>query len=538
MSLLRSTAVVGSLTLLSRIAGFFREILTAIVLGAGRVTDAFLIAFRFPNLFRRVFAEGAFNAAFVPLYSGKMETEGVEAADRLASETLAVLAASLFTLVIAATVLMPLLMFILAPGYFDDPDWRSGAILLAQIMMPYIGFMSLTAMFGGVLNARGRFAAFAFAPVLLNAILIAALIMAPQADCSPLLSEAACESQTEETRWQAALFLSVGVFVGGAAQLAFVWGGLWRQGVRLRVMRPRLTPDVKRVLYLGLPGAVAAGVTQINILVGQMIASLRESAVSWLAFSDRIYQLPLGIIGIAMGVALLPALSRRVKAGDEEGARQSLNAALELAALFTLPATAALLAAPEFFVKAVLEHGQFAADPLNTRNTALALAAYAAGLPGFIAIKVLAPAYFAREDTATPMRFAAISVAVNIVVGATLFFSIGRAGDGFVGLAMGTTIAGYVNALLLAGGLARRGQFEPSPRLASRLARASLASLVMGVTVWLYSRIAIQFLDENFLWDLTVAALLAAVGFGIYAAAAITFGAAKVSDVRAALRRS
>ncbi len=517
MSLLRSTAVVGSLTLVSRITGFIREILLAVALGAGPVTDAFLVAFRLPNLFRRVFAEGAFNAAFVPLYSGKLEADGEEAAGRFASETASMLVFALAALIIAAQVAMPWIIAGFAPGYLDDPDWRAKAVVMGQIMFPYILFMSLMAMFGGVLNAHGRFAAFAIAPVLLNLVMIGVLALAPS------------------DPWAAARNLSMGVAAAGVLQLGFVYLGMRRQRVRVRLGLPRLTPGVKRVIALGVPGAAAAGVTQINMIIGQMIASIREAAVSWLAFADRIYQLPLGMIGVAMGVALLPALSRSVKAGDHEGARQSLNAALELAALFTLPATAALLVAGEFFVKAAFEHGAF--SPASTGPTGAALTAYAAGLPAFIAVKVLSPAFFAREDTKTPMQIAVVTVAANIAIGVGLFYAIGPQGNGFVGLAIGTSAAGWLNATLLAAGLVRRGEFAPTRRLTSRLVRIAAASVVMGAAVWAGARFARPYLDVNILNDLVVAGAVAAGGAVVYAAAALAVGAASPRDLRRALRR-
>lgn len=545
MSLLRSTAVIGGLTLVSRVTGFAREILMAVVMGAGPVTDAFMIAFRFPNLFRRVFAEGAFNAAFVPLYSGRLEADGGAEADRLASETFMVMSLVLFALVVAACAAMPWLIYGLAPGLAEDPTWRGQASVMTITMMPYILFMSLTALLGGVLNARGRFAAFAIAPVLLNLLMLAALVYARDdaaMACLATPDAGECPLVLEASRWWAARVLSVSVLVGGVAQLVFVWFGAARQGVKIRLGAPKLSPGVRRVAALGLPGALAAGVTQINLIVGQIIASLQAGAVSWLGYSDRIYQLPLGIIGIAMGVALLPALSRKVKAGDDAGARESLNSALELAALFTLPATAALLAAPWFFVMAAFDHGQFAVDPANARNVPLALAAYAAGLPAFIGVKVLSPGYFAREDTKTPMIFAGVAVVVNIGVGAGLFFALRETGFGFVGLAIGTSVSAYVNMALLAVGLARAGHFSPDGALLGRLVRVTLAAGVMGAVVWAMAQWAGDFLHARagafgFVQDLGLAGALALAGFAVFGVVALGIGAARLGDLRAALRR-
>lgn len=522
MSLFRSTLVIGGLTGVSRVLGFAREVLIASVLGAGPISDAFFAAFRLPNLFRRLLAEGAFNSAFVPLYARRLEggaddgPEGetpAEAADRFASETFSVLIVVLLGLVLVAEAAMPWLMRGLMPGRIGDADWIARASLLGAFTMPYILFMSLTAMFGGVLNAHGRFAAFAFAPVLLNVILVG-LLLGPIGE-----------------GWEAATWLAGGVAVAGLAQCAVVYAGMRRQGVRLKLSAPRLTPGVKRVAALGVPGAISAGVVQINIVISQQIASLQVGAVSWLSYADRLYQLPLGMIGIAMGVALLPALSRRLRADDHDGARDSLNRAIEISAFFTLPAAFALAAASHFWVQGLFEHGRFDAE--DTAMTGTVLMAFAFGLPGFIGVKIFAPGFFAREDTKTPMRYAMVAVAINIVLGVALFFAVG-----VVGLAIATSVSGWANTLLLMRALGRDGLFRPDARLKRRFPRIVLAAALTGAVAWGLARYGQPLLGARFLQDLAIILGAGGIGGAVYLALCFALGGVRLGDLRAATRRA
>ncbi len=513
MSLARSTAVIGGFTGLSRILGFAREMLLVAALGAGPISDAFFVALRLPNLFRRWLGEGALNAAFVPLYTKAQETDRKDA-ERFASETVSFLVLVLAVLTLSLTLAMPWVLKALAPGYADDAQWMARAVPMAQITMPYIAFMSLMALYGGVLSAHKRFAAFAFAPSVLNVVLIAVLVWRGQGD-----------------PWGTAMALAWGVLIAGVLQAGVVWLGLKKQGVRIQLRLPKLTPGVKRVLVLGVPGAIAAGVTQFNIVISQILARFQEGAVTWLAIADRVYQLPLGVVGIAMGVALLPTLSRAVGANDPAAGQAALDRALEIAAFLTLPAAAALAAASPFWVQALFERGAFDAE--DTANTAKALLAFAVGLPAFIAVKVLSPAYFAREDTATPMRIAAVAVGVNVVLGVALFVSVG-----FVGLAVATSVAGYVNAGLLAGGLVRRRVWTLKAGVMGRLARLVLASAVCAGAVWWLAPRLRPLLDEGLAVDLAAAFALTVVGFGVYALAAVASGGVRLADMRAALRRS
>ncbi len=458
MSLLRHFATVGGGTIVSRILGFTRDVLTASALGTGPVADAFFVAFRLPNLFRRVFAEGAFNAAFVPLFAKALEGEGSRQARRFAEDALAALLFVLLIFTAIAEIAMPLFMLLLAPGFVGDQGKFDLAVLLTRIAFPYLTFISLVALLSGVLNALGRFAAAAFAPALLNTVLIGALLLIH-----------ALKLDGSES---AGVYLSWGVFVAGVAQLVMLVIAARRAGMGLSLVRPRFTPGVRRLVTLGIPGVIAGGITQINIMVGTMIASLQERAVSYLYYADRLYQLPLGTIGIAIGIVLLPELSRRLRAGDHEGVMNGQNRALEFALTLTLPCAAALMVVPGPIIRGLFERGAF--GPQDTAATAAALAAFAAGLPAFVLNKVFAPAFFAREDTKTPMYYAGINVAANIAFSLALFPFFGH-----VGIAAGTSIAGWINSGLLGYTLWRTGHLVPDARIRKR------TLLALNATVWM-----------------------------------------------------
>jgi len=520
MRLLRSTAVVGILTMGSRILGFFRDVLLAAALGAGPVADAFFAALRLPNLFRRWFAEGAFNSAFVPLYSRRMEEEGPEAADRFASEVLSVLIITLGVLVVSAQLAMPWIMRVWAPGYLVNPDKFGLAVMFTQMTMPYLLLMSLTAMIGGALNARDKFAAAAGAPILLNILLISLLYWAP------------------DDQIQTGTNISIGVTVSGILQAGLLFWGAKRAGIVLKWQLPKLTPGVKRLIVLGVPGAVAAGVTQINLTISQIVASLQDGAVSLLYYADRLYQLPLGVIGIAMGVALLPMLTKRIRAGDDQGAANAMNRALEISMALTIPAALALSVMPNFLVEGLFLRGEFSSE--NARGVAYAVMAFAAGLPAFVLIKVLSPAYFAREDTATPMRFAGLSMIANVVLGVSAFFFIRQTWPlyGHVGLAAATSVAGWLNAILLLRGVIAFGGLEIDQRLLSRAPRILIAAIGMTVFVGVGAYHADQLTALAFNSRLLALVALTGAGVGLYGFMAVVTGALRPSEVFAALKRS
>jgi putative peptidoglycan lipid II flippase len=521
MRLLRSSAVVGGLTMVSRVLGFLRDVMLAAALGAGPVSEAFVVALRFPNLFRRLFAEGAFNAAFVPLYAGKVEAEGEDEARQFLRQVLSVLIVSLSIFVVLAQVFMPWLMYALVPGFGQEASSEklALAVLFTQITMPYILLMSVTAMLGGVLNSHDRFVVAAAAPVLLNLILISVLALAPP-------------DQAE-----IGLRLSIGVSFSGLAQAGFLYWGCRRLGLRISLTVPKLTPSVKRLILLGIPGSFAAGITQINIIVSQMIASLQEGAVALLYFADRLYQLPLGVIGIAMGVALLPALSKRMRAGDHQGASNAMNRAIEMSMALTIPAAVALMVMPNFLVEGLFQRGEF--DAVAARGTALAVQAFAVGLPAFVLIKVFSPGFFARQDTKTPMRFAGVSILVNVVAGLSLFFFISQRDPtlGHVGLAAATSLAGWINAGLLMVALQRRGGLDFDARLKGKIPRILAAAFLMGLMVWIAAAQAEMITGLLFGNRLLALVGVCAGGAGVYGIFCLMTGVLKPSEIFDALRR-
>ncbi|MBL4870877.1 MAG: murein biosynthesis integral membrane protein MurJ [Robiginitomaculum sp.] len=526
MRLIKSTAIIGSLTLMSRVLGLVRDTLTANFLGAGPVNDALVTAYKIPNTFRRIFAEGAFNAAFVPLYARRIEEDGEAGADNFASESLAALFLMVAALVIVFELTMPWTLNLFGAGLgrealspnADFPQNLSSydlAVIGAQLTMPYLLLISLTAMFSGILNTRHHFAAAAFAPVLLNSALIGVFIVAGGAKWSqPLL----------------VLYLCIGMAVSGIFQLSLVVWACRKAGVRLKIKRPRLTPGVKRLFVLGVPGTLAAGITHINIMVSHNISTAQAGAPSWLNYADRLYQLPLGIIGIAMGVALLPALTRHLRGGDEKGARDSLNRAFEIAAFLTLPAAMALAAMPEFLIAGIFERGAF--TQADTQATSKALRMFAFGLPAFILIKVLTPAFFARENTKTPMIYAGLSAIINLGLGYYLFVTIG-----FWGLAIATSIAAWVNVFFLTRILLKDGNFTPDARLLTRVPRIALASLVMGVGIFYLSGYYSDGVGQGLVRSYGHLILVTGLGLVLYALAAFTLRAYSISEIRSSLGR-
>jgi len=514
MALLRSIATVGGYTMISRLLGFTRDILIAATLGAGPVADAFFVAFKLPNFFRRLFAEGAFNAAFVPLFTRQMSEGGRDAARAFTEEVLSVFVVTLLFFVTALQVAMPWVMYGFAPGFADDPYRFGLAVELAQVTFPYLLFISLVSQLGGVLNSLGRFAAAAATPIILNLCLISAIL-----GLSPFL-----ETPGHALAW--------GVAVAGAAQFIWLMVACHRAEFRLRLLRPRLTPRVKRLLFLMLPGVIGAGVVQINLLIDVVIASLLPSgSVSFLYYADRINQLPLGVIGVAVGTALLPLLSRQLRAGDDAAATASTNRALEFALLLTVPGAIALMVMPDLIVSVLFERGAFGVA--ETAATSAALAAYALGLPAYVLIKVLAPGFFAREDTATPVKVAAFCVAINLVLNLALMGPLLH-----IGIALATAISAWINAGLLAWLLVRRGHFVADARLRRAIPRILLASAAMAGALWFAQDVLSGIADADAARAAVVLAVLVALGLVVFAAAAVGFGAARLADIKRLLDRS
>ncbi len=512
MALLRFSATVGLYTMASRVLGFARDILIARYLGTTGVVEAFVVAFRFPNLFRRLVAEGAFTAAFVPLFSRRMEEDGRAAALAFAGRSLAVLLVAVLAFTVAAEIFMPWLMLAIAPGFADDPEVFDLAVLFTRITLPYLLCMALVAMLSGMLNSVYRFAAAAAAPVLLNIILIAGLVAARDWFESP------------------GHLLSWGVAVAGIGQLIWLALACQRAGLVLRLPRPRLTPDVRRLLKLMAPGVIGAGVTQINLLIGTIIATFITGAVSYLYFADRVYQFPLGVIGIAIGTALLPNLSRML-ARDGGAAMDVHNRAIEVSMLLTLPAAAALLVISGPVVTVMFQYGRFTAD--DAAATAAALSAFAVGLPAYVLIRVLTPGFFAREDTVTPVKFAAASVAANIVLSLALVWPFAH-----VGIAVATAAAAWLNVGLLWVALRRRGFLVIDARLGRRLPRIAGAAVVMAILVWRAADWLAEPLSGPVAGRIAAMAALVAGGVVVFAILVLASRAANLAELKALMRRT
>ncbi|MFA8387049.1 MAG: murein biosynthesis integral membrane protein MurJ [Pelagibaca sp.] len=507
--LISGVLTVGFWTLMSRILGVLREVMILAFIGPGPVMDAFVAAFRLPNMFRRFFAEGAFNASFVPMFSKRLETDDNPIG--FATQALSGLAFALLILSAVAMVFMPGLVWLTAGGFVGDA--RFGLTVdYGRIVFPYILLISLTALFSGVLNATGRFAAAAAAPVFLNIFVCISMAWA-------------AFSGGEVIRW-----LIWTVPVAGVAQLALVWVAADRAGIKLRPSRPRWTPEMKRLVAVAIPAALAGGVMQINLLVGQQVASHFDKAVGWLYAADRLYQLPLGVVGIAVGIVLLPDLSRRLGAQDDAGAKHAFSRAGELSLALTIPAAVALVVIPLPLVSVLFERGATGSD--DSAAIAAAVAIYGLGLPAFVLQKVLQPLFFAREDTKSPFRFAVWAMVVNAAVAIGLAPVIG-----WIAPAIATTLAGWVMVWMLARGGRSLGDVARfDDRFRRRIWRVCFASVLMGVVLWGGTLLLGPFLGMAGIRFIALVALIA-LGMVSYALIGQAIGAFSLREFRDAFRR-
>lgn len=524
MRLLRAAATIGSLTLVSRILGFVRDILMASFLGAGMAADAFVIAFKLPNFFRRLFAEGAFNNAFVPLYTEARTKNGDFAARRFAQEAQAGLALVLLLLAGMAIWFMEYVILAFAPGFAENPEKLAFTIELSRTTFPYVVTICLVALYGSVLNARGQFAAVAATPILLNMCLIGSVLFGAQ-------TTAESSSQISSAQ-HVAMILSWGVAGAGVIQLLWMIGASARAGTVLWPILPRLTPDVRKLLILMGPAILAVSASQINTLVDMILASLlEEGAVSWLYYADRLTQLPLGVVGIAIGTALLPALSSQLSNAQSIQALNSQNRALEAAWVITIPAAVGLAIASLPIITVLFQRGAF--DATASAQAAAALTAYAVGLPAYVGIKVFGPGFFARQDTVTPTKIALIAMVANIGLNLSLMGPLGH-----VGLALATALAAWVNCLMMVGVLYRRGHFVPDYALLRRLALQLVSAGVMALVVM----VLITVFDgwwQAILWQRSLAlAIVIGVGVICFFGMALLTKAVRVSHIKSLARRS
>ncbi|GAB0116179.1 murein biosynthesis integral membrane protein MurJ [Acidisoma sp. 7E03] len=495
MALLRRVATVGGYTMISRVLGFVREILTASALGAGATSDAFFVALRLPNLFRTLFAEGAFSAAFVPLFSGMIAKEGHEPAMRFAQDTFSGLLTALTVFLILGEVFTPAILHVVAPGFDADPEHFRLTVELTRITFPYLAFISLASFQGGLLNAVDRFAATAATSILLNLFLIAVLLHYPVTGQS----------------------LSWAVTASGVAQCLWLSWSCRRAGLKLGWPRLHVSPELRRLLRIMLPGVFGAGATQLNLMVSTAIASLAPTgSVSYLAYADRLNQLPLGVVGIAVATAILPTLSRHIRRGEDSAALHTQNRGLELALLLTLPAAVALMLESHAILHVLFQRGKF--GPHQVAEVAPTLSAYAFGLPAFVLIKVVVTDFLARQDTLTPVKVAASAMALNIVLTITLGLYSGLA---HVGIALATAIAGWANALALMALSARRRQFSLDARSRRSLPRILLAAIGMGGSLVFIQQALQPMLDAPHLLARLIA-LSSLVGSGLAAFALLS----------------
>jgi len=500
---------VGFWTLISRVAGLVRDIFLAKYLGDGAVAQAFVIAQSLPNMFRRFFAEGAFNFAFVPIFAKKVEAD--EGAETFARDAFWGMAGLLTVFSAIAILAMPGLVFLMASGFAGDERFDI-AVTLGRIAFAYILFISLTALLSGMLNARGRFVITSVVTILLSATMIAGILLA------------------NRMGWDMGRTLAWSVTLSGVLQLIVTYAAVRHLGYRLPFRWPVLTPDLKRLAIIAAPAVLAGGVVQINLIVGRQVASLTDGAVVWLYNADRIYQLPLGVVGIAIGIVLLPDLSRRLRAGDAEGSRASFNRGTEFALLLTVPAAVALVVIAWPIISVLFQRGAYGAEA--TLNTAWALAAYGLGLPAFVLHKVLQPLYYAREDTRSPFRFAVWSMVVNAVLAVGLMPLIG-----YMAAAIATSAAAWTMVWQLWRGSRTMGDAARfDDRFLTRIPRIIAASAVMGLVLWGLSMALATPLETPGLRTAALGGMILAA-MVVYFGTVLAIGGMSWSELRGAFRR-
>jgi len=508
MRLAKSIATLSFYTILSRIMGFARDVLIASVLGAGPIADAFYVAFRFPNFFRRLFAEGAFNAAFVPTFSQMLTKEGNEKARMAASDVLSVLAIVLLVFVIVVEITAPYVMQVVAPGFIATPERLELTIVFTRIMFPYILFASISALYTGVLNTTYRFAVGAAAPILMNVIMIIAMVFFAHTFSTPGHS------------------LSWAVAIGGFAQYYWLHRSCANNDFHLKLHWPEMTPPVKKVMKLMVPGAFAAGVIQLNMLIGVVFLSfLPSGAVSYFFYADRLNQLPLSLVGVAISTALLPTLARQMAAGKRRTAHITQNRAMEFSIFLILPASIALLVASEPMIMVLFERYQFTHE--STIQTARILSAFSLGLPAYVLVKVFSTSFFARHDTKTPLHAATIAVITNIVFN---FILIGPYEH--VGIAMATSIGSWVNAGWLMYKLKGQRHFVIDRRMRDRIPKIVAASTFMGLVLEFTVGVFHPWLQDGEPVRALALVLIVASGMFVYAMASMLFRSVDLKELR------
>ena len=524
MNLARSFGSVGGLTLASRILALVRDSLQARYVGANFASDAFLVAFRLPNMFRAFFAEGAFSSAFIPMFNRKLAESGGEraAAFEFAERALSVLFAFLAGMTVVMLLAAWPLTALLSGGFHRQHPTHEQfafAVSLSRITIPYLMLICLASLLGGILNSLEKFWVNAAAPILLNIAMIVGLFVFHG-------------TPAESARVQA-----IAVPVGGVLQLAWLFFACRAAGVSLRPRVPHIDPEVRRLMKLILPAAIGAGAVQLNLVVSTALSGylLGEGSISYIYYADRVNQLPRGMIGIGLGTILLPTISRLLSGGEDAKAMDTQNRGMELALFLTLPAMVALIVAAEPIVRGLFQYGHFTAE--DTVKCSWALAGFSIGLPSYVLVKVLTPGYYARHDMKTPVRYAVQSVAVNLVGNLILIPVLARYGYGHVGPPLATALSSTTNVWFLYATLSKRGHFVPDDQLRRRLPRLAVAALLMGVAIYGVDQLLDPWLNGR-IWERYVAlTALVSAGVAVYAVACFLTGAFVLDDVKILLKR-
>jgi len=511
MNLVKATGTIGGLTMVSRIAGFAREMLMSRIMGASDAADAFLVSFRLPNTFRRLFGEGAFSAGFVPLFAQRLHGPGgEEEAKRFSEEVLAVFLPTLVLFTFVFEIIMPVFVALLS-GYAGDK--LDLAVLLSRITFPYLLLISLVSLFSGILNSLTRFTAAAFAPALLNLSMLCALVFVPVGGVVT------------------ATALAIAVTIGGVIQLALLMTATRRAGIVLKLTRPRVTPAVRQFTRVVIPATLGAGVYQVSAFIDTFfLGRLGTGAMSYFNYADRLNQLPLGVIGAALGTAILPQVSRHVGANEPDKAARVQGQAAELAMLLCLPAALALSVAALPLVSALFQGGNF--TPEDAAISAMVLSIIVLGLPAYVLVKVLTPGFYSRQDTATPVKTAVFVLVANIALNFALIPPFGIAG-----LAAAMAIASWLNCTILYVILHRRGHFRIERWLASRIVRQFLAGLAMVAALVLIRHELHGWFQGSAGHRLVGVAALVGGGMAVYFPLVWVLGGTDRDELRALLKR-
>jgi putative peptidoglycan lipid II flippase len=506
MNLIASTSTFSFFTIISRILGYVRDILIAIFLGTGLFADAFFVAFRLPNTFRRLFAEGAFNAAFIPSYAGALTKDKIEA-DNFAKNVFNLLFIILLFFVLLAEIFMPQLIFIIAPGFHKDPEKLNLAIDLSRITFPFLFFVCLASFFGAILNSYNKFAAVAAAPIILNVILIGSLFLSQWINVSDVA------------------MLSYAVSFAGFLQFIVLLFFVKKNFKPILNIKIKIDDKIKFFFRKLLPSVFSSGVTQINILVGTIIASFQAGAVSYLYYADRVYQINLAVAGIAVGTVMLPELSKHVKNNNFEQTINLQNRALELCLFLSVPAATALILASDQIITSLFGYGSFNNE--SVINTAIALTFFAFGVPAFSILKIFSNFFFARNDTKTPFYLSVASVTLNIIISVSLFSKFG-----FVIIPIATSISSWINVFMHFYFIKRRNLHIFDNKFVYKFPRMILSVVVMGIILYLLLGFFSDKFNYNESWKFIYLFIIVIISLISYFLISNFSGAFKFKDIK------